>query len=123
MDLYRHIILVQVGLSDSGVDASPSTMLQDRKLSSRVQRQFEGREVKKQYLAIVHGNPVGDSGTIDVPLVSNSKAPIGQLMYYPGPDGKEALTDWEVVERFSNFALVRFFPHQGRTHQIRLHAL
>jgi tRNA pseudouridine32 synthase/23S rRNA pseudouridine746 synthase len=88
-----------------------------------VQRQFEGREVKKQYLAIVHGNPTEDSGTVEVPLVANKLAPIGQLMYYPGPDGKKALTDWVVVERFSRFALVRFFPYQGRTHQIRLHAL
>jgi 23S rRNA-/tRNA-specific pseudouridylate synthase len=37
-------------------------VLWDRKLTARVQQQFETREVTKQYLAIVHGSPAQDSG-------------------------------------------------------------
>ena len=38
------------------------------------------------------------------------------------PNGKPAVTDYEVIEQFERAALVRFRPHTGRMHQIRLHA-
>eukprot|EP00040_Diaphanoeca_grandis_P021906 m.117153 g.117153 ORF g.117153 m.117153 type:complete len:533 (+) comp28559_c0_seq1:146-1744(+) len=98
-------------------------LLWDRKLTSRVQRQFESRAVHKEYLAIVYGCPSEDQGTVDVPIISDPNAPANQLRYYPGSSGKEARTDWVVEEKFANFSLVRFKPHHGRTHQIRLHAL
>lgn len=114
--------------------------------------QFEGREVKKEYLAIVHGSPPEDSGTVDVPILGRSDNTEGELKsvsdiflpvhaaifdpiksrhlafsllrYVPSSDGKEAQTGWRVEERLGrNFSLLRFFPHQGRTHQIRIHAL
>ena len=58
-------------------------------MSARVMRQFSTREVKKEYLAIVHGVPSPDTGVVDAPLISNPSATDGELMYYPGADGKE----------------------------------
>jgi 23S rRNA-/tRNA-specific pseudouridylate synthase len=64
-------------------------LLWDSKLSARVMRQFSTREVKKEYLAIVHGVPASDAGVVDTPLVSDPGASDGELMYRPGAGGKE----------------------------------
>eukprot|EP00041_Stephanoeca_diplocostata_P017907 m.369640 g.369640 ORF g.369640 m.369640 type:complete len:455 (-) comp20853_c0_seq9:1310-2674(-) len=98
--------------------------LWDRRLTSRIQRQFEQRQVHKEYLAIVHGVPAAERGTVDMPIASNHSAPSGTLKYYPCTEtGRAAVTDWVVERQLKHFALVRFLPHHGRTHQIRIHAL
>lgn len=100
-------------------------ILFDRKLTTRVQQQFAKRQVQKEYLAVVHGCPEKDSGSVDCPVWTDPTASIGALRHLVGDAerGKEAVTDWEVEERFNNFALIRFKPKHGRTHQIRIHAL
>jgi 23S rRNA pseudouridine1911/1915/1917 synthase len=87
-------------------------------------RQFEEREVEKEYLALVHGDPRGDAGTVDLPIVPEVLREAGRPRMTTAPigEGPDARTDWRVEERFGRFALVRFVLHTGRTHQIRVHA-
>jgi 23S rRNA pseudouridine1911/1915/1917 synthase len=87
-------------------------------------RQFEDREVEKEYLALVRGVPRADGGTIDLPIVPEVLATTGRprMQAVPVGRGPDTRTDWRVEERFRGAALVRFVLHTGRTHQIRVHA-
>jgi 23S rRNA pseudouridine1911/1915/1917 synthase len=86
-----------------------------------VSQQFESREVKKEYLALVHGVPGADEGAADGAILTEEKPwPVHSV----DPRGLPARTRWRVEERFParDAALVRFFPETGRTHQIRVHS-
>ena len=79
---------------------------------------FHSREVQKQYVAIAHGVPKEEKGTIRMPIVEDEERP-GKMKTVR--HGKPAVTDFEVVERFRRYALVKLVPHTGRTHQLRVH--
>jgi len=82
-------------------------------------RQFAGRTVEKEYLALVLGNPARDSGEIDAPI---GRDPVHrQKMSVRAPRGREARTSWRVEERFDGAAFLRVRIHTGRTHQVRVH--
>jgi 23S rRNA pseudouridine1911/1915/1917 synthase len=79
---------------------------------------FEGRDVEKIYLGLVLGQPLDDSGTIDVPIAENPFR-LGTMVVHK--KGKASQTDYEVQQRFSQYSLLQFTLHTGRTHQIRVH--
>lgn len=79
---------------------------------------FHSREVQKQYVAIAHGLPKEEKGTIRMPIVEDEERP-GKMKTVR--HGKPAVTDFEVVERWRRYALVKLVPHTGRTHQLRVH--
>jgi 23S rRNA pseudouridine1911/1915/1917 synthase len=85
-----------------------------------LQGAFRERRVQKTYEGIVAGTPRFDSDWIDAPLGRSAKHHDRQSVLSK-EEGREALTYWEVIERFDGYAHVRLQPKTGRTHQLRVH--
>ena len=83
-------------------------------------RQFREREVKKTYLAVVHGEPRFDTGWIEGAIARSAASPERMEVVAEG-EGREARTWYEVRERLGPASLVECQPQTGRTHQIRVH--
>ncbi len=79
---------------------------------------FEGREIEKYYMGLVHGIPSPNKGTIDAPIAEHG---VQKGFYIVHQRGKPSVTDYEVIEENKTFSLVQFQLHTGRTHQIRVH--
>ncbi|HHT9139088.1 MAG TPA: RluA family pseudouridine synthase [Candidatus Wunengus sp. YC60] len=86
---------------------------------SHIAMQFEKRYVKKEYLAVVEGELMLDSDEISLPIARHKIDT--QKMAVRHDIGKEAVSIYEVVERFRGYTLVKVMPKTGRTHQIRVH--
>jgi 23S rRNA pseudouridine1911/1915/1917 synthase len=84
-------------------------------------RQFEQRTVAKTYLAITQGQPRFDRDEIDLPIGIHPYQREKMAVRRDHPTSREAVTRFEVLERFPGAALVRVLPRTGRTHQIRVH--
>ena len=87
-----------------------------------VSMEFETGRVVKEYLAIAEGAIGPDEGLIDAPL---GPAPdhVHGLKMGVRPDGLEARTRFETLDRTGALTLVRLFLLTGRSHQIRVHLL
>lgn len=88
----------------------------------RLAAAFSGRDVEKTYWAITAPAPRDDSGRIDAPLAKGESGPAMEKMMEDEDTGKAAITDYRVLNRSKDAALVAFHPLTGRTHQIRVHA-
>jgi 23S rRNA pseudouridine1911/1915/1917 synthase len=81
--------------------------------------QFKSGRVSKKYLAIVRGNPKFDRKTLKLPLGRDPDFPVRCRMR--AGSGRPALTEFTVVQRQTDRALVSAVPFTGRQHQIRVH--
>lgn len=82
-------------------------------------RQFRMREVRKRYVAMVHGVVSADEGEVDLPLCRNAGCPPLHMVNLE--HGKPSLTQWRVLERAADRTRVELIPVSGRSHQLRLH--
>jgi 23S rRNA pseudouridine1911/1915/1917 synthase len=85
-----------------------------------LQRQFKAREVEKTYLALLDGSPPTAKGRIEA-AIGRDPRNRKQMAIVPNARGREAITEYQVVERFAEHTLAAAHPLTGRTHQLRLH--
>ena len=86
----------------------------------KLQAQFLRREVRKRYVALLDGVPSRPMhGEIRLPMRPDPLDRPYQKVDFT--NGKEAVTEYRILETQGNTTRVALFPHTGRTHQLRLH--
>ena len=81
--------------------------------------QLQDHTLARTYEAVVVGNLREDRGTVSAPIGRHHTD--RKKMAVSERGGKEAVTHWEVLERFPEYTYVRCRLETGRTHQIRVH--
>lgn len=79
-------------------------------------------EAEKRYLCLVAGDVAGGNFTVDAPLRKNVERGGERLVVVDDAQGRDAVTRFEVLERFGAWTLLAARLETGRTHQIRVHA-
>ncbi len=78
---------------------------------------FQRKLIEKRYFALVGGNVENDSGTIVAPIGRYAETRFWDIK----EDGKNAVTNYRVKERFNDKTLLELEPVTGRTNQLRIH--
>ena len=91
------------------------------KAMTHLAKQFFDKTSQRSYYALVWGDVKDDTGTIEGHIGRDPKNRLLMTVFPDGDQGKEAITHYEVVERFGYTTLVRCRLETGRTHQIRAH--
>ena len=81
--------------------------------------QIQSKTAQRTYLAVVRGNLKTDSGVIETQIARDKDDRKKMAVVKEG--GRNAVTEYEVVERFGKYTIVKCKLKTGRTHQIRVH--
>lgn len=80
--------------------------------------QLQAHTMKREYIALVNGIIPNDLGRINAPI---GRDPVDRMKMAVVKDGKEAITNFQVLKRYKDKTLVKCVLDTGRTHQIRVH--
>ncbi|MBQ9449566.1 MAG: RluA family pseudouridine synthase [Acholeplasmatales bacterium] len=80
--------------------------------------QLKEHSCKREYIALVYGEFQENRGRINVPI---ARSKLDRKKMAVDKEGKEAITNFEVLKRYKGFTLVKCVLETGRTHQIRVH--
>jgi len=84
----------------------------------KITQQFQDGLVHKNYVTLVKGALNDNSGRLNLPV---GRHPVDRKKMAVTSKGKQAVTEWEIIERFHCASFVSVAIHTGRTHQIRVH--
>lgn len=107
-------IVHRIDMDTSGLIIAAKNDYAHRYLSA----QLADHTLARTYEAVVCGNLREDSGTVDAPI---GRCPADRKRMAVIPDGRSAITHWEVIARYNGYTHVRCMLETGRTHQIRVH--
>jgi tRNA pseudouridine32 synthase / 23S rRNA pseudouridine746 synthase len=95
-------------------------LAKDSQTHRQLSGQFQARQVKKVYEALLCGLLTTERGRVELPLWGNPEnRPYQQVDW---EYGKPSVTTFEVIAREENYTRIKFYPLTGRTHQLRVHA-
>jgi tRNA pseudouridine32 synthase/23S rRNA pseudouridine746 synthase len=108
-------IVHRLDLDTSGIMVVPL----NKPTHAHISRQFQQREVKKAYYAIVFGVVEQNEGDVDLPITCDwERRPLQKICH---ERGRNALTHFEVLERSGDRTRLLLKPVTGRSHQLRIH--
>lgn len=90
----------------------------NNKAHINMSEQIKERNVKKTYIALVRGNVPEEEATINMPIGRSTK---DRKKMAVTKNGKQAITHFKVLKRYSKYTLLEIKIETGRTHQIRVH--
>lgn len=95
-------------------------LARNAKAASELSRQIREDEFQKEYLAIVHGRPAENTGTLRDLLGRDKARKMTYVAQEPAKGVQEAVLDYQVLNTASGMSRVQIRLHTGRTHQIRV---
>lgn len=111
------LLIHRLDMATSGVMVFAKTAHAQRHIGL----QFEKRYTEKTYIARVAGRVQGESGHVNLPLITDWPNRPMQCVNFER--GKSAQTDWTVIDRENDATRIALFPKTGRSHQLRVHML
>lgn len=88
--------------------------------ASELSRQIREDKFEKEYLAVVHGGPAVQEGTLMDLLCRDKARKMTMVATEPGKGVQEAILDYQVLNRVAAMSRVKIRLRTGRTHQIRV---
>lgn len=123
--------LVREAFADPGADvrtvhrldrvvSGVMVLARNAKAASELSRQIREEEFRKEYLAVVHGRPEVDAGTLTDLLYRDKARRMTMVAAEPAKGVQEALLDYQVLNHSGDISRVKITLRTGRTHQIRV---
>lgn len=90
------------------------------KMFEHLKQQFQKRQIKKEYTALIYGKIAKEDDEINFPI-SRSAQGFKMAAHSQKQGGRNAITEFEVAKHFINYTLLKIKTKTGRSHQVRVH--